>query len=405
MLNFIRKNCIYIFVAIIILNIVGGLFFYRQIRAKGGCSKIIFGINEKNLKKCENNTDMLEKKVDNLQKQIDNEENEIQSCQISPNSDLLLIDISTSNWHTYSSNDYRISFNYPNDWYYLINTFQNGKKITFLDKNNVEQMVLDDVRRYQYPPCLSKNKKIYFFDTNSVSTDVLIALESESLDKTDISAEIKWRNNLTKQDWIENTCRDFKKMYINIKPEEKEHDLSVFYEIAKSFKILNNDELTKDINPIETNKQNNDYIKEIVMENTEKYFDNLSKMKIEDISGAPGIIQENGVMNVKANYKGKIRITGKYNNYINQQGAYFQNQICFYTDNKESLAKIPRLKKIDYVKDAINFCFSNKELAEEAFSPEGSSGTATIEIDNLLIHYANMGVIHYGNLVRVIEKK
>lgn len=403
MLNFIRKYCIYIFVAIIILNITGGFFFYKQIKTKNGCSKIIFDINEKNLKKCENDKKSLEKKVDSLQEQIDNESKEIQPCQISPNSDLSPIDINTSKWRTFASSNLGISFNFPNDWYYLYNSFQNGTEILFYDKNGVEQMVLDDVKRSQYPSCLSKNNKIYFFDTNSSSTDLLISLNNDLTTEEDSKVELTWGQNLAKQDWINNTCRESKKMYININSKERNHDLSVTYEIASSFKILNN-ELLKSIDPNETSKQNNDYIEEIVMENPKKYFDNLGQMKIADISGVPGIFQEDVSMNVKVTYVGKIRITGIYNNYINQQGAYFQNQVCFYTEDKESISKIPRLKNIDYLKNSVSFCFSNKELAGKIFAPEGSSGTATIEVDNLIFHYANMGVVHYGDLLKVIEK-
>jgi len=403
MINFIRKYWVYIFISIIIINVFGGLYLYRQLSAKSNCSKIIFDINEKNLEKCRARAEILEKEAGNLQKQIDEEGQKIQTGQILPNSDLPYVDINTSDWHTYVSIDYRISFNYPNDWYYLINTFENGKKIIFLDKNDIEQMVLDDVRGYQDPPCL-KDEQIYFFNTNSSSTDLLIALKNESLTEADVSAEIKWKNNLTKQDWIENSCRDFKKLYINTKPEEKKYDLSVLYEIAKSFKIFDEEEI-KNIKPIEIYKQNNDFIKKEIMKNPEKYFNDLDYMKIADIfpGESEGIIRLDDNMNTKVNYAGKIIITGRYENNVNQQGAYFQDQVCFYIEDKESLIKIPKLKN-GYQKNSVNFCFSNKELAKAEFAPEGSSGSAVIEVDDLVFHYADMGVIHYGSLVKVIKK-
>jgi len=105
--------------------------------------------------------------------------------------------------------------------------------------------------------------------------------------------------------------------------------------------------------------------------------------------------------NYKIKFNGKIEITGHYIYY--GEGDMLENKICFDNLDNASKIKMPQLKGDDR---EIWFCFNNENFAKDAFQPKGSSGKATILIDNYTINMYGSEVWNTADLklVKAINK-
>ncbi|MFA5820840.1 MAG: hypothetical protein WC873_01930, partial [Candidatus Gracilibacteria bacterium] len=97
-------------------------------------------------------------------------------------------------------------------------------------------------------------------------------------------------------------------------------------------------------------------------------------------------------------FTGETEISGTYTNI--PEGDGMQTGVCFNLD-ENSTKKIPT---IDWRKKISNFCFTNQGKAATELGPSGSTGTATIIIDNYQSRNLDGGVWDIANLVEVISK-
>ena len=101
-----------------------------------------------------------------------------------------------------------------------------------------------------------------------------------------------------------------------------------------------------------------------------------------------------------AQFKGEVTLSGTYTHYENS--PLLDHEIVFAVDEASS-HKLPRLN-IDK-RDNL-FVFTNHDRAEDELGPGGSSGRATIVIDNFNIYYVpNSDSLNYAELVQVMEKE
>lgn len=107
--------------------------------------------------------------------------------------------------------------------------------------------------------------------------------------------------------------------------------------------------------------------------------------------------------NIIIHFQGAVEITGKYAYY--DDNAYFGAMVCFSKLDRQSLNKMPILTAVEASESAISeFCFDNQDYAETLFAPKGSSGDATIIIDNyVFISYPTEGW-NSAKLIKVISK-
>lgn len=107
------------------------------------------------------------------------------------------------------------------------------------------------------------------------------------------------------------------------------------------------------------------------------------------------------VNNVAIKFSGETSITGTYDYREANPAAQAGDLVCFYGLNEASRARIPSLLWSD--QDA-RFCFSNQDAAKEAFGPVGSTGKATIVIDDYTINKLPANIVDVARLVRVEQK-
>jgi len=100
------------------------------------------------------------------------------------------------------------------------------------------------------------------------------------------------------------------------------------------------------------------------------------------------------IYNLSIGFSGETTITGTYHNDGVDTQTGFGGQVCFDDLDEQSKDKIPSFVWNDRY---IRFCFSNQELAREIFKPEGSTGIATIVIDDYSTKEA-------PKLVKVVSK-
>ncbi len=99
-------------------------------------------------------------------------------------------------------------------------------------------------------------------------------------------------------------------------------------------------------------------------------------------------------------FSGKITVTGRYI-YYEKDAGILNDIVCLDNIRESDVKKFPKFA--DDERD-VWFCFSNQELAKKLFGPEGSSGQATIEIDNYTIDMMESEVWNTAELIRVINK-
>lgn len=114
----------------------------------------------------------------------------------------------------------------------------------------------------------------------------------------------------------------------------------------------------------------------------------------------PIIENQPSIDNLSIGFSGETTITGTYHNDKVDLQTGFGGQVCFNDLDEESKAKIPSI----VWDNETYFCFNNQDLAKELFSPEGSSGIATIVIDDYIINRLSAEVTDMARLVKVISK-
>ena len=141
-----------------------------------------------------------------------------------------------------------------------------------------------------------------------------------------------------------------------------------------------------------------------------KFIDSLvdfEKIKAGDTFGEMVVVSTESVReninlpiseNIVIRFEGAVEIKGKYVYY--GEDSFGGSRVCFSDLDAQSASKMPQLKR-----GGINqFCFENDQYAMELFAPEGSSGTATIVIDNYtLIYYPSEGW-NTAKLIRVVTE-
>lgn len=128
--------------------------------------------------------------------------------------------------------------------------------------------------------------------------------------------------------------------------------------------------------------------------------DEIAGMKIEAINIAREGYIDFSFENVAISFSGETELTGTYN-YYDDDVAFLYDSVCFDVD-EDSYSKMPRMVEND--RDPW-FCFYDQGKAKEAFGPKGSSGKATIIIDDYaFISYPSEGS-DGARLVKVISKE
>jgi hypothetical protein len=99
-------------------------------------------------------------------------------------------------------------------------------------------------------------------------------------------------------------------------------------------------------------------------------------------------------------FKGQAEVTGDYT-YHEESDAFLAGSVCLRNLTQESLEKLPTIMGTSA--DNIWFCFKNEE-AQAEFGPQGSTGTATVVIDDYYIPLIESEVWKMATLVEVVEK-
>ncbi len=115
-----------------------------------------------------------------------------------------------------------------------------------------------------------------------------------------------------------------------------------------------------------------------------------------------------GIENAKIAFVGQATVTGQYH-YYNDNVGFFYDTVCFDSLDPASQLKIPTLYN-EYTDIGASlsyrrFCFSNQEFAKTEFTPQDSSGIATITIDNYQVEGCGCETVDQTQLVRVEEIK
>ncbi|MEX2355634.1 MAG: hypothetical protein WD535_01240 [Thermaerobacterales bacterium] len=87
---------------------------------------------------------------------------------------------------------------------------------------------------------------------------------------------------------------------------------------------------------------------------------------------APDEIQPN----IRVQFAGQMMVSGTYHYF--DEGELYRDFVCFDPDDAGALA-VPRAEELP---DWSFFCFDNQEMAKDVFGPTGSSGAATVVIQD-----------------------
>ena len=156
---------------------------------------------------------------------------------------------------------------------------------------------------------------------------------------------------------------------------EVKNNIDIFNQMLSTFKLTGKDK--KNSNLFELDKI--------------RAGDEIAGMTVRVVDGAPyGRIY----------FSGEAEITGSYD-YYGEDQAFFGGLVCMRELNEQSLAKLPK-----NIGDARNiwFCFSNQDLAKTELGPIGSSGLATVTIDNYVVDNRESEVWNVARLINVMNK-
>lgn len=103
----------------------------------------------------------------------------------------------------------------------------------------------------------------------------------------------------------------------------------------------------------------------------------------------------------KVTFKGQTEVTGEYT-YYDDDEPFLGGNVCLRNLTEESLDQLPKV--IGDSRD-VWFCFSNFEEAQAEFGPAGSTGTATVMIDDYYIPMIEGEAWKVATLVKVVEKE
>lgn len=153
----------------------------------------------------------------------------------------------------------------------------------------------------------------------------------------------------------------------------------------------------KDENEMQSMKQNEPLAPNMFDLSQAKIGDKVVGMTIKNLNLAEEDILPFGS---SVAFTGETQITGKYM-YYPKNTAFVEDSVCFSDLSSDSIAKMPQIIGISR---STSFCFRNVEKAQSEFGPEGSSGTATIKIDDYLLVTYEKEVWNTATLVDVISK-
>lgn len=124
---------------------------------------------------------------------------------------------------------------------------------------------------------------------------------------------------------------------------------------------------------------------------------NMEIVSMEPVSEDYGTVSKD---NAEIQFSGWTYLTGYYEYYTTADGE-FTNTVCFSVNDTYSLRKMPRVIGAEAMP---YFCFSNSVFAGGELGPIGSSGMATIAIENYLLKIFPAEVTSLAELVYVAEK-
>lgn len=126
-----------------------------------------------------------------------------------------------------------------------------------------------------------------------------------------------------------------------------------------------------------------------------KIGDQIMGMKIKDIT-----VKEDPHLIAQVKFAGQLTLTGRYEHFPKD---VFPSGVCFIP-NRESYFQLP-----SFSTDGSHgiFCFNNSDAAEKELGGVGSTGKATIVIDNYEInhHLQSGNAIDRADLIRVVKKE
>lgn len=129
---------------------------------------------------------------------------------------------------------------------------------------------------------------------------------------------------------------------------------------------------------------------------------------MEIISIAPFSVAEGDdsatvqVRNVSIKFSGETTLTGTYENGELNPAIGSSGLVCMRDLDEASKQRIPNLLWSDEMN---GFCFSNQDFAKQSFAPAGSTGEATVVVDDYTVNKIPAPVTDVARLVRVEEKK
>lgn len=127
-------------------------------------------------------------------------------------------------------------------------------------------------------------------------------------------------------------------------------------------------------------------------------FDKLTIKIGDQISEMVVVRTSESYSNNVIQFKGQVTISGTYT--VNEENDYFYVPVSFIPDN-QSVSKLPKMKQDSRY---IWFAFTNDaDQIKKAFGPVGSSGKATIVIDDYNIDCRPTETCNTAKLVKVVE--
>lgn len=115
-------------------------------------------------------------------------------------------------------------------------------------------------------------------------------------------------------------------------------------------------------------------------------------------------LQKNGFSATEVRFEGQQTITGKYTYYDQVEDSAVYNPshtVQFYATPSDQLP----FGDVNYTSSKSGFvCFENEEFAKSSFGPVGSSGTATVVINNYRLFYEVSEGCSQAELVSVVQK-
>ena len=131
-----------------------------------------------------------------------------------------------------------------------------------------------------------------------------------------------------------------------------------------------------------------------------KVGDKVARMTVAAISKKNPEIDLPLSLNIEVTFTGQETATGTYTYYKEADSVYNGNMVCFTDIDEKSRQYIPILQD----DERYYFCFINQDFAREQFGPVGSTGIATVVIDNYIdIHFPSEGW-NTAELVSVVSK-